>query len=280
MSTGVSSSITVLASTMSGNRAEQTGGAAAASGWISDSTITANSSPGVGGVFAAGVTTLTNSIVANQSQGTDCGAQIVSGGYNLDSDGSCVGGAVLGDLTAADAQLRPLTDNGGPTRTHAPRRTSAAVDSGATCAAYDQRGFPRPADRDADGNATCDRGAVELKAPSPPGPPRSVHAALVDENDSWTRLTWQAPSSDGGLPILRYRIQGQTIEQGESTASWVERPSTTHLSADDLCSGSRSWCTFRVAAVTAAGSGPWAVSNTIQAPIVCKQDCPPPGPGR
>ena len=70
--------------------------------------------------------------------------------------------AVDPPLTAIDSivegtpLLGPLTDNGGPTRTHAPRPGSPVIDAGgcSTAVPTDQRGVARPA-------AGCDLGAVE-----------------------------------------------------------------------------------------------------------------------
>jgi hypothetical protein len=59
--------------------------------------------------------------------------------------------------------LGALANNGGPTRTHLPLGSSAAVDAAtfSNCPSDDQRVRPRPVDGDADGNARCDRGATE-----------------------------------------------------------------------------------------------------------------------
>jgi CSLREA domain-containing protein len=71
-----------------------------------------------------------------------------------------------------DPGLGPLAGNGGPTRTHALRPASPALDAvlfgtGSTyfdCRpASDQRGQPRPIDGDLDGVARCDAGAFEYQ---------------------------------------------------------------------------------------------------------------------
>jgi hypothetical protein len=67
----------------------------------------------------------------------------------------------LGDI------LAPLSDNGGPTETHALVAGSPAVDAvtrGCPPPFTDQRGLGRPADGDGDGAAACDVGAFELAA--------------------------------------------------------------------------------------------------------------------
>lgn len=133
---------------------------------------------------------LTNSIIAD-NQGSDCtgtaeagitftGQRVISFGYNLDSDGSCLPPAVRqpGDLPHGTANLGPLADNGGATPTHALLTGSQAIDAGndAVCAAepvngLDQRGVTRP-----QGNH-CDIGAYEA-APRQPGAMRIQ--ALID----------------------------------------------------------------------------------------------------
>jgi hypothetical protein len=77
---------------------------------------------------------------------------------------------VNGNLVGVVAQLGPLTDNGGPTWTHALLAGSPAIDAGANPdgLAGDQRGFgPRTV------NGVADIGAFELAAtPSLPPPSR------------------------------------------------------------------------------------------------------------
>ncbi len=62
---------------------------------------------------------------------------------------------------------RTLSNNGGPTQTHALVSGSPAIDGVGNCPspAIDQRGVPRPQDGDNDVLALCDIGAFELRAP-------------------------------------------------------------------------------------------------------------------
>ena len=117
-----------------------------------------------GGIYVVGGSAvgLTNTIVARNSAlggfGTNCaGTAPVSGGHNLENGSSCALSGP-GDLNAGPG-LRELADNGGATRTHALRRTSAAVNRGdnAACPPRDQRGVRRPQGR------RCDIGSFELK---------------------------------------------------------------------------------------------------------------------
>lgn len=110
-----------------------------------------------------GAVTLTGSIVAHNDNG-DCLNAVNSGGYNLDSDGSC-GLTGAGDLSG-DPMLGPLQNNSGRTMTHALLAGSPALDAvaaGACTESADQRGVRRPQDGNGDGVALCDMGAFELK---------------------------------------------------------------------------------------------------------------------
>jgi CSLREA domain-containing protein len=161
-------------STVSGN---QRVGVEAAAGRVDlyNVTIAGNSSGALegGGLSAAlGATVMIhNSMIAGNSdpggQAPDCLGSLVSGGYNL--VGSTVGCTLTGTLTGnqlgLDPMVGPLSQNGGPTSTHALLPGSPAINAGdpAGCAdgtgtllATDQRGFNR-VDR-------CDIGAFEFGA--------------------------------------------------------------------------------------------------------------------
>ncbi|HEX3558934.1 MAG TPA: Ig-like domain-containing protein, partial [Pyrinomonadaceae bacterium] len=145
-------------------------------------TITANSANGSGGGLfnASGTFQIVNTIVAGNTAtvaGPDVSGTFTSQGHNLvgQSDGSTGFGAT-GDLvgstaTPLDPKLGALTNNGGPTQTHALLPNSPAIEAGDNTAATnaglttDQRGtgFPRIADSaDADAIQTVDIGAFEL----------------------------------------------------------------------------------------------------------------------
>lgn len=80
---------------------------------------------------------------------------LISGGHNLVQDISC--NPVASDLIIGDALIGPLSNNGGPTFTHALLPGSPAIDmaDNALCPATDQRGVVRPQ------GPTCDIGAYE-----------------------------------------------------------------------------------------------------------------------
>jgi hypothetical protein len=131
----------------------------------------------------AGTTTLTRTLVSGNTAST--GAEIfndivyfsgavLADNFNLfgtNGDAGVVGfspgptdivpadGVTLGDI------LEPLTENGGPTKTHALVAGSPAVDRVARhCPPprTDQRGFRRPVDGDGDHIPKCDIGAFEF----------------------------------------------------------------------------------------------------------------------
>jgi hypothetical protein len=144
---------------------------------ITASTIANNGGPGIseGGfidsTFHWGLT-VGSTIVANNAGGncdisvglSDSG-HFIDSGYNLESDAgkSCMFSATKHDLVGVDAQLGPLQDNGGPTRTTLPAAASPVVNalplSTGLCPSTDQRHVSRPQ------GPACDIGAVEREAP-------------------------------------------------------------------------------------------------------------------
>jgi CSLREA domain-containing protein len=105
-----------------------------------------------------------NTLIVKSTSGSNCEAAIRSGGYNIDSDGSCRLKAA-GDQVIPSFIITTLADNGGPTPTHALLPDSAAVKGGdpAGCVdpdgkaiITDQRGHSRPQE------GRCDIGAFEL----------------------------------------------------------------------------------------------------------------------
>jgi uncharacterized repeat protein (TIGR01451 family)/CSLREA domain-containing protein len=195
---GVSSAAGTLAvsnSTISGNRARNDGGGlrnVTGSATLTNVTVTdnrADSDSSVGGVGGgvgggirrvSGTVTLRNTIVAgnfndqNPANTPDDISGTVTGSFNLigaGGAGTLVNG-VSGNQVGVDPKLRKLEDNGGPTKTHALKPNSPALDAGdntlATNAGLtdDQRGpgFNRIVDStDADAIATVDIGAYEAQ---------------------------------------------------------------------------------------------------------------------
>jgi CSLREA domain-containing protein len=215
------STVTLVRSTLSGNfvdspaGGEQIGGGALADGTgrmrVVNSTVSGNQAPDAGGdgggirdlgavldiahttfsdnnaadqgdavhLSATGTDTLRNSIVAEGASG--CNGDFTTAGYNVDAGSTCWGANGPGDVQNQSPQLGALTNNGGPTFTHAIPGTSPAVDrvpaanctddSGAVFLTTDQRGSERPSPP----GGNCDSGAFELLVtPSAPQPPPTV----------------------------------------------------------------------------------------------------------
>ncbi len=143
-----------------------------------------------------------NSIVADpQGEGDSCANSLLSGGFNLDEDGSCGFGKST-DLSGVVAGLEPLADNGGPTFTHALRADGAAIDRGNSFNyGVDQRGLPRPSDfpevSNREGGDGSDIGAFELQVPLPAagGSPVVVTERRTDGTPPQTRIVSGPPRS-------------------------------------------------------------------------------------
>lgn len=105
-----------------------------------------------------------NTLMVGSSSGPNCDAEIGSGGYNIDDDGSCeLTGP--GDRTISNVKLEPLSDNGGPTWTHALPPDSPARDGGDPDGCTDHNGYPLATDQRGRPRTTgrrCDVGAFEI----------------------------------------------------------------------------------------------------------------------
>lgn len=155
-------------STVSGNSAVTDGGGItinAGTGSITNSTITNNAASNGGGIYNGGTTTIGGTILANSISGGDCAVNaLTSAGFNLvESPGSCFVADGSTDITGVDPVLGSLSDNGGPSLTHALGDTSPAIDAGTnTGPSTDQRGAARPIDGDGNATAITDIGAFEI----------------------------------------------------------------------------------------------------------------------
>lgn len=171
--------ITVLRSTLSGNSTsgpENFGGGIFNDGanvTVAQSTLSGNSAFAGGGIFNLGSQSTLKSTIVAGSVGGNCGGVFggaaVSHGYNLADDASC-NLAAASDQPNTEPLLKPLDSYGGPTKTHALRPTSPAVDAGvAGIVPTDQRGFPGSVDYPGVpkpvGGDNADVGSFELQAP-------------------------------------------------------------------------------------------------------------------
>ncbi len=176
---GTTAKVNVTNSTVSGN----SGGISnhGPGGSITLTNVTVNDS-----LYAfAGSVGLQNTIITNPV-GPDCdfaNTTIISGGYNMVSDGTCALGGT-GDSNDTNPLIGLLLDNGGLTRTHALLLGSSATDvvplSNCVLSA-DQRGVSRPQ------GAKCDIGAYEGSVEEPP--PEMILNVAGGNCDEVTRPT-------------------------------------------------------------------------------------------
>jgi CSLREA domain-containing protein len=153
--------VTIANSTIShnGNTAAGNGGginhASGSTLVLANVTLNENAAGTSGGhIFKTGAITVSNSIAANVMNGGNCQGLgvLTQGGRNLENP---VGGSPCGFAITGLPLLGPLTNNGGPTQTHALQAGSAALGQGLGCATIDQRGVPRSL------GGACDIGAYE-----------------------------------------------------------------------------------------------------------------------
>jgi len=163
--------VTVTNTTISGNKSAKGGGIQLESGGtltLDHVTIANNKAKEGGGLWTeAGTTaTLTSTLLA-ANKPFDCFGPIVSNGSNLVGaiDGCTITGDTTGNITGGPKPAKPvkallaaLKDNGGPTKTHALKPGSPAINADmGSCPppSNDQRGLPRV--------APCDIGAFEVQ---------------------------------------------------------------------------------------------------------------------
>ena len=160
-----SGAVAIVNSTVSGNVTPTTGGAIHSAGAVSirNSTIVNNAAGEQGGgIHASGESlALRNSIVANNvaPSESNCHLDLSSVTYIgriLSNDASCGSDPTI---AVGNPSLDPLANNGGPTKTHALRLGSPAIDGGSSCSENtDQRYVAR------NQGASCDVGAFEFDA--------------------------------------------------------------------------------------------------------------------
>ena len=185
--------------TITGNTADSDGGIAGDAGGVFNEP---------GGTFALSNTILAGNVDTG-GENNDCSGALTSLAYNLIEDvssGCTIDGDATGNISAQDALLAPLADNGGPTLTHAPLSGSPAVDAGNpappgsdvdACEVTDQRAVARPIDGNSDGTATCDMGAYE--APEETTPPTPTPTPTLTPTGTATPTPAQLPET-GGTP--------------------------------------------------------------------------------
>jgi CSLREA domain-containing protein len=189
---------TIFLSTFSGNSATAAGGAITATNAaaLQRVTVAGNTAPAGGGLYletASSSSVLTNVLFARNSSA--CGgftSQRGSWTGSLSDDTSCAFAPGQG-TEVADARVGALTNNGGPTDTHALLSGSPAIDaanqSSCPAASADQR--------HATGQDACDIGAYELGAELPEVQlPPPVAGETVNVSESRGRVRVRLPGSD------------------------------------------------------------------------------------
>ncbi|XP_064848045.1 obscurin-like [Oncorhynchus masou masou] len=109
--------------------------------------------------------------------------------------------------------------------------------------------------------------------PDPPEDPE-----LVSKHKQGVTLSWFTPLSDGGSPILGYRVEMRLADSALWLPCHAEPVCNTEFSVDNLIPGSG--YRFRVAAINRAGTGePVQLPQTVQleAPITVTQQLACPG---
>jgi hypothetical protein len=196
------------------------GGVTAFEAKLTSVTVTRNAATSSAGAFGANLDAFMTTVVRNTilskplGDAANCNGETVSGGYNLDEDGSCEF-ASGSDLVGVSAGLDPvLRDNGGATPTHALLSGSIAIDRGNPFGNFiDQRGWARPSDFPAisnkEGGDGSDIGAFELQVPADavtvPATPILVRAGPGDTAPPRTRIV-SGPARVGYERKARFRF--------------------------------------------------------------------------
>ncbi len=181
-----SGTMMLVNSTLSGNVTDYHGGAIINSGMLHLHNVTISGNvagaaglSGLGGgiyVLGGGTAMAVNSILSGNDSlngvvgHRDCVGALVSDGFNLiENTTHCtISGSATGDIYGVDADLAPLSNNGGGTLTHRLRPASPAIDAGNPAGCGDETGAPISTDqRGFVRIGTCDMGAFEAFSPGP-----------------------------------------------------------------------------------------------------------------
>ena len=249
-------------------------------------TLAGNSALTGGGLNNSGTATLAHTIVAGSTGGNDCaiggGSRLISTGHNIDSDGTCLL-AGSGDQSATDPRLGPLSDNGGPTQTHALLLNSPAIDAGdaAGCRGRDdrplfrdQRGYGRAADGNGDGTTVCDIGAFEFGATPLPDADDDGVADGEDNCPAVTNSDQTDTDADGlgdacdNCPDAFNRAQADTNANGRGDLCDGSAATTLTLTrvklGADTNGRARGRLTVKGTLDTTALGGPGALATALQ----------------
>jgi hypothetical protein len=182
---------------------------------ITNATISGNSSVGISN--PVGAVNARNTIIALNS-GADVNGPLSSQGYNLiGNTNNNIFGTSTGNqlnVTAAQLNLGPLHDNGGPTLTHALGSGSFAIEKGHSSGSItDQRGFARPVVSPLTSNPIgdgSDIGAYEVQADILPGCD-NVNLVVNNNNDDASAGSLRAVIANacaGSTIIFAFNVRG------------------------------------------------------------------------
>ncbi|WP_028062907.1 choice-of-anchor Q domain-containing protein [Solirubrobacter soli] len=225
---GAAANLAISNTTIAYNSAGNTG---AINQWGNDAdrttlvgtTVAYNTANGfTGGINAQGTISVRNSLLAGNTVGSansNCGAGIVSLGYNVDDGGTTCNFDGTGDVSDANAHVFPeLVLDGGDTEVLQFDRPSPAMDIGGTCSPTDQVGHPR--------SAACDAGAWEYQAfrflSVPDGP--SNHAPT---------FTWGGPYSSYYCSIVEVPQSGAACTSPYTVQELADGTYTLEIEAPD-----------------------------------------------
>ena len=186
-----------------------------------NSTVAHNGYGGVGQYN--GHVVLRNSIVANNF-GKNCvrvTGTVALEGKNISDDDSC---GTPSQILIGDPMLEPLSDNGGPTMTHALAAGSPAINTGTSCTVQkDQRYMSR--------DAQCDLGAFEF-ADFTTVAITIDPSSIVKQSTGWAVLTGTVTCSrdetfDLALELAQTQRSGKTSGEVHAAATLPVQCTTT-----------------------------------------------------
>ena len=243
LSTMAGPSALIVNSTLSGNTADIRGGAIRAIGGylqLTNVTVTANTATSASGIssddYAQSRVLIRRSIVSANAGNADFEVFPGMGDSPFINElGNVVGSLVFqngdygSDVNVTDPGLGSLSDNGGPTRTHAVLAGSLAIDAGNTFCDMlleDQRGQPRLVDGNEDMQAECDAGAYER---ADVGPTTDLSISISDGLDvvsSGELLTYAIRVENSGPEAVVGANVETMLASGLINAAWTCTPDT------------------------------------------------------
>jgi CSLREA domain-containing protein len=284
--------INLTNSTISGNTATNGGGGinnVIGTINLKSCTITGNSAGGIGGgvVYQGGTINVANTIISGNTSvpmvggGPDYFGALTSQGYNLigNTDSTTITGTTTGNQLNVDPLLDVLADNGGPTKTHALKNLSPALEAGNLFGlTTDQRGFLRPVN--SDGAAPVppfddsDIGAFEKQiAPNAPGAPDldAVSDSGANSADDKTNVTTNLSFTISGV------LSGATVQlfrDGTPVASGLASGASIQLTDPGPLTFTASGTTYSYTAKQSFGSDTSVASAALPVLITIIPDAP------